>query len=221
MSAKEVDQKLATAEVSAASPKPTSGGGSSSEFEPPLACVRRMLKNALPTNTNVGKDASFAFSRACGIFIIYLTACANDFAREHKRQTITANDILAAVKELDFDEFTPQLESFIELHRVAEKKKKAEKATAKREKEEQGGDENEEEDDDQSQGEPSSPSAKRRKVASGALEEEEEQDNDASLNETIDDQEEDNDSQADAGSQDDNDSQENEDEDEDEMQDSD
>ena len=68
------------------------------EFEPPLACVRRILKHSLPTSTNVGKDASSAFARACGIFIIYVTACANDFAREHKRQTITANDVLAAVK---------------------------------------------------------------------------------------------------------------------------
>lgn len=68
------------------------------EFEPPLACVRRILKNALPSSTNVGKDASSAFCRACGIFCIYLTACANDVAREHKRQTITANDVLAAVQ---------------------------------------------------------------------------------------------------------------------------
>ena len=68
------------------------------EFEPPLACVRRILKNSLPSSTNVGKDASSAFARACGIFIIYLTSCANDFAREHKRQTITANDVLAAIK---------------------------------------------------------------------------------------------------------------------------
>jgi histone H3/H4 len=68
------------------------------EFEPPLACIRRILKNTLPSSTNVGKDASSAFARACGIFIIYLTACANDFARENKRQTITANDVLAAIK---------------------------------------------------------------------------------------------------------------------------
>lgn len=68
------------------------------EFEPPLACVRRILKNSLPSSTNVGKDASAAFARASGIFIIYLTACANDFARENKRQTITANDVLAAIK---------------------------------------------------------------------------------------------------------------------------
>lgn len=97
----------ATKATSAGSSTPTkssntnSSGSSSSasaEFEPPLACVRRMLKNTLPSSTNVGKDASAAFSRACGIFVIYLTACANDFARESKRQTITAVDIMKAVK---------------------------------------------------------------------------------------------------------------------------
>lgn len=105
--AKEAATTPATTATSAGSSTPTkssntnSSGSSSSasaEFEPPLACVRRMLKNTLPSSTNVGKDASAAFSRACGIFVIYLTACANDFARESKRQTITAVDIMKAVK---------------------------------------------------------------------------------------------------------------------------
>jgi histone H3/H4 len=90
-----VDDESKATENSTTPQKSTSG---STEFEPPMACIRRMLKTSLPANTNVGKDACSAFSRACGIFIVYLTACANDFARESKRQTITANDILAAVK---------------------------------------------------------------------------------------------------------------------------
>lgn len=105
------------------------------EFEPPLACIRRILKNSLPKSTNVGKDASLAFSRACGIFCIYLATCANDFARESKRQTITANDIFAAMKELDFEEFVPQLEQFLQEHRKDEKRKKDAKAKAAAEKE--------------------------------------------------------------------------------------
>ena len=96
------DEEVKTAEASTPQ-KQSSGGSSGTEFEPPLACVRRMLKNTLPANTNVGKDACASFSRACGIFIVYLTACANDFARESKRQTITANDILAAVKVRNID----------------------------------------------------------------------------------------------------------------------
>ncbi|GKY97634.1 hypothetical protein MPSEU_000721800 [Mayamaea pseudoterrestris] len=100
------------------------------EFEPPLACVRRILKHTLPSSTNVGKDASAAFARATGIFIIYLTSCANDFARENKRQTITANDVLAATKELDFDQFLPDMTTFLENYRATEKSKKDAKAKA-------------------------------------------------------------------------------------------
>jgi hypothetical protein len=62
-------------------PQPQAPLPSAAEFEPPLACVRRILKHALPSSTNVGKDASAVFARASGIFIIYVTACANDFAR--------------------------------------------------------------------------------------------------------------------------------------------
>ncbi|KAG7359584.1 histone-like transcription factor CBF/NF-Y [Nitzschia inconspicua] len=100
------------------------------EFEPPVACVRRILKNTLHSHTNVGKDATTAFARASGIFIIYLTACANDFARENRRQTITANDVLAAIKELEFDEFTPELTAFLEQYRESERGKKDAKAKA-------------------------------------------------------------------------------------------
>jgi histone H3/H4 len=82
----------------ATEPAVKQGPPSAVEFEPPLACVRRILKNTLPSSTNVGKDASAAFARSTGIFIVYLTACANDFARENRRQTITANDVLAAIK---------------------------------------------------------------------------------------------------------------------------
>ena len=68
------------------------------EFEPPLASVKRLLKQTLPSNAIISKDAVSAVTRACGIFIIYITACANDCARENKRNTISANDILAAIK---------------------------------------------------------------------------------------------------------------------------
>mmetsp|Transcript_3075 Transcript_3075/g.4494 ORF Transcript_3075/g.4494 Transcript_3075/m.4494 type:complete len:268 (-) Transcript_3075:117-920(-) len=131
------------AETTASKPPPASTGAAALEFEPPLACVRRILKNALPSSTNVGKDASSAFARASGIFVIYLTACANDFARENRRQTITANDVLAAVKELDFDEFTPQLTAFLEKHRATEKSKKVAKAKAKEDAKSIGGEDDE------------------------------------------------------------------------------
>lgn len=118
------------------------------EFEPPLACVRRILKHSLPSSTNVGKDASAAFARATGIFIIYLTSCANDFARENKRQTITANDVLAATKELEFDEFLPDMTKFLENYRAMEKSKKDAKAKAAADRAGKSKENDEEEEDD-------------------------------------------------------------------------
>jgi DNA polymerase epsilon subunit 3 len=97
------------------------------EFEPPVACVRRLLKNALPKSTNVSKDSAAALTRACGIFVLYLASCANDLAREGRRTTVSAKDVLGALHELDFDEFIPQMEKFLEQHRKEEQAKKEEK----------------------------------------------------------------------------------------------
>lgn len=68
------------------------------EFEPPTACIRRLLKNALPKSTNVSKDSAAAITRACGIFVLYLTSCANDLAREGRRTTVSAKDVLGALQ---------------------------------------------------------------------------------------------------------------------------
>ena len=59
------------------------------EFEPPQACVARIMKNVLPSHMQITKDARAAFTRAAGIFIFYLTNCAHEFSRESKRSTIT------------------------------------------------------------------------------------------------------------------------------------
>ncbi|ACI65003.1 predicted protein, partial [Thalassiosira pseudonana CCMP1335] len=97
----------------------------------PQACIRRLLKNALPKSTNVSKDSVAALSRACGIFVLYLTACCNDVAKDSRRTTISASDVMGALKELDFEEFAPQMEKFLEHHRQEEKDRKEEKERLK------------------------------------------------------------------------------------------
>lgn len=44
----------------------------------------------------------------------YLTACANDFCREAKRQTISAQDVMQAIKELEFGELEEPLREYLE-----------------------------------------------------------------------------------------------------------
>jgi len=122
------DAKAASSE-STTKDKPAS---SSVEFEPPAACIRRLLKQSLPKTTNISKDSLSAISRASGIFVLYLTTCANDVARESRRSTIVAKDVLAALKELEFEEFVPIMEKFLEGHRKAETSKKVEKERLKK-----------------------------------------------------------------------------------------
>jgi DNA polymerase epsilon subunit 3 len=127
-----------TAAATAPPPAPTGSKSnnttttsSSSDFEPPAACIRRLLKQTLPKSTNISKDSLSALSRASGIFILYLTACANDVAREGRRTTIVAKDVIGALKELDFEEFVPAMEKFLEGHRKEEQSKKEEKERMK------------------------------------------------------------------------------------------
>jgi len=103
------------------------------EFEPPQACIQRIVKAVLPDNVQIGKDAKAAFARAAGIFIMYLTACANDFCRESKRQTVSGSDVMMAISELEFHEMVEPLKEFLEQMRAeatAKKESRAEKAAA-------------------------------------------------------------------------------------------
>ena len=83
------------------------------EFEPPQACVNRIVKSVLPDNVQVTKDARNAFTRAAGVFIFYLTHCANDISRDKKRSTIYASDVLNALNELEFEQFRKPVEDFL------------------------------------------------------------------------------------------------------------
>ncbi|CAN0253994.1 unnamed protein product, partial [Phaeothamnion confervicola] len=94
------------------------------------ACVQRIIKAVLPEQVQIGKDAKAAFARAAGIFIMYLTACANDFCRDAKRQTISAADVLQAVQELEFSELEEPLREYLELFRRDANAKKASKSSA-------------------------------------------------------------------------------------------
>ena len=83
------------------------------EFEPPQACVNRVIKAVLPENVQITKDARNAFTRAAGVFIFYLTHCANDISREKKRSTIYASDVLNALVELEYEHFKRPVEDFL------------------------------------------------------------------------------------------------------------
>ncbi|GMH51203.1 hypothetical protein TrLO_g3581 [Triparma laevis f. longispina] len=102
------------------------------DFEPPAHSIRKILKSSLPPHATVSKEASAAFTRAAGIFILYLSSCANDLARDHSRTTVSSQDVLDAVKELELGPlFSSKMQEFLKAFQEDENNKKIEKEKQK------------------------------------------------------------------------------------------
>ena len=97
------------------------------EFGLPLASITRIVKSRLPEGIQVGKEAKLAFSKASGIFVLYLVSCALDICKESKRSTISAADIFAALEEVEFDDYKEPLRDYLNKYREQQDAKKAEK----------------------------------------------------------------------------------------------
>jgi len=93
-------------------------------LELPLAPISRLAKNELPDNIQISKEVKASFAKSAGVFILYLTNQANQFCQKAKRSTISADDVLAAVQELEFDEFLPELQDYLAVYRESAQKKK-------------------------------------------------------------------------------------------------
>ena len=63
---------------------------------------------------HINKDALLAFAEGAKVFINYLTATASDLCKEAKRQTLSAEDVLGALQDLDFAEFIPPVRDALE-----------------------------------------------------------------------------------------------------------
>jgi DNA polymerase epsilon subunit 3 len=94
------------------------------DVELPKAVVKRIVRAKLAekmkegdddmhVDFQVNKDALSAFAQATKVFITYVTTAANDICRENKRTTVATQDILQALKDLDFHAFIPGLEEHL------------------------------------------------------------------------------------------------------------
>ncbi|GMH12660.1 hypothetical protein Nepgr_014501 [Nepenthes gracilis] len=104
--------------------------------ELPKAIVKRMLKEKLSQLSSDGdfsihSEALLAFSESARVFIHYLSATANDICKESKRQTITADDVLNALEEIEFSELIEPLKASLDEFRKKNAEKKAGSANTK------------------------------------------------------------------------------------------
>jgi DNA polymerase epsilon subunit 3 len=111
----------------------------------PAALVKRIVKTKLSETDGkdyqLNKDALLAFNEAGRLFIHYLTATANDICKEGKRQTISADDVLTALADLELPELVQPLKEALESFKseTKEKNRKKAEATKKRKAEKEAG----------------------------------------------------------------------------------
>lgn len=95
------------------------------EAELPKNHVKRIVKSKLAEllgeeagdnrkQLALNKDALLAFSESARVFVWYVTSTANDICRQSKRQTVGAEDVLRALRDLEFGEFVPSLKEALE-----------------------------------------------------------------------------------------------------------
>lgn len=94
------------------------------EADLPRSNVRRIVKQKLTelkgtsgNDIHLNRDALTALGEAARVFIHLLSATANDICLEQKRQTISVDDVLGALEDLEFSDLISELEESIEEHR--------------------------------------------------------------------------------------------------------
>jgi TATA-binding protein-associated factor Taf7 len=96
----------------------------------------------------IAKDTKLALTKAAKVFILYVTACANDFCKSCNRTTIGVNHVHGAIEELEFKGFNEKLKQFFDEYKQEQTSKKAAKKKTGKEDKEEGGDEDKEEKDE-------------------------------------------------------------------------
>ncbi|KAI9106216.1 histone-fold-containing protein [Phlyctochytrium arcticum] len=84
------------------------------DLDLPRSILNRVIKNSLPEGAQVQKEAKAAMTKACTVFINYLTAAALDVTKQNDRKSLNANDILKALTILEFDAFLPTVKGAVE-----------------------------------------------------------------------------------------------------------
>jgi len=101
----------------------------------PNAVITRIIKEALPDGVNISKEARTAISKAASVFVLYATSSANNFAMKAKRKTLTGQDVLSAMQEMDFEKFVEPLTECLEAFKKEQRDKKASSEKRRKDKE--------------------------------------------------------------------------------------
>ncbi|KAL4340970.1 hypothetical protein GQ457_08G021540 [Hibiscus cannabinus] len=86
----------------------------------PIANVGRIMKQILPPNAKISKEAKETMQECVSEFISFVTGEASDKCHKEKRKTVNGDDICCALATLGFDNFADHLKRYLHRYREQE-----------------------------------------------------------------------------------------------------
>ncbi|KAL4273128.1 hypothetical protein GQ457_13G026740 [Hibiscus cannabinus] len=91
----------------------------------PIANVGRIMKQIVPPNAKISKEAKETMQECVSEFIGFVTSEASQKCRKERRKTVTGDDICWALATLGFDNYEAPLKRYLHKFRELEGEKAA------------------------------------------------------------------------------------------------
>ncbi|XAR58462.1 hypothetical protein NMG60_11013859 [Bertholletia excelsa] len=89
----------------------------------PVANVGRLMKQILPSNAKISKEAKETMQECVSEFIGFVTGEASDKCHREKRKTVNGDDVCWALESLGFDDYVKPLRRYLDRYREVEGEK--------------------------------------------------------------------------------------------------
>lgn len=86
----------------------------------PIANVGRIMKQILPPNAKISKEAKETMQECVSEFISFITGEASDKCRKEKRKTVNGDDVCWALNTLGFDDYVEPMRRYLQKYRETE-----------------------------------------------------------------------------------------------------
>ncbi|KEH43233.1 putative transcription factor Hap3/NF-YB family [Medicago truncatula] len=83
----------------------------------PIANVGRIMKQILPPNAKISKDAKETMQECVSEFVSFVTGEASDKCHKEKRKTVNGDDVCWALGTLGFDDYAEPLKRYLYKYR--------------------------------------------------------------------------------------------------------
>ncbi|CAJ1969083.1 unnamed protein product [Sphenostylis stenocarpa] len=99
--------------ATASDPSPQDGVIKEQDRLLPIANVGRIMKQILPPNAKISKEAKETMQECVSEFISFVTGEASDKCHKEKRKTVNGDDICWALATLGFDDYSEPLKRYL------------------------------------------------------------------------------------------------------------